>query len=552
MVMPYRRCLSAASTLSASLLGAIAINGLYPSFQVSAQVNVIPATDEISTQVDQHNNVFTITGGQRSQDGLTLFHSFEEFNLNTGETARFLTDVETDSVLGRITGGNPSHIDGLIQIVGESADLYLLNPAGIIFGPNASLDVPKTFIGSTATGAGFEDFQGNIRWFDVFGSSALHEFSGYPSILRFEVENPGSIANFGTLRIGESDRLWLVGGSVLQAGVIKAPLGDVVLASVGAYQRLRLGRSASVFDIRIQDSAPPSTPLPVAPLDLPTLLTGAEGIRPADAVSMTSQGQIILQDSTLSQSANNLAGGATTVVDSPQGSTILSGTIDVSGASQDLSDFGAVVVTGREVYLAGATIDARSPTSAGIIILGSDVRDVGSGVETERIFVDQASAIDASALELGDGGIVTITATEEASFLGHLTADGGAISGNGGIALISGDGQPAAISLHATNGQPGILTSPDTALGESVGAGLTGLSQAISAILSFAEFEPIFDEITEDVNPRNAGEIAAALESLDATPLGQDFMDFSALAVENINAADAILEDAFNSVSAFT
>ncbi|MGD1936996.1 MAG: CHAT domain-containing protein [Cyanophyceae cyanobacterium] len=552
MVMLYRRCLSAVSPLSAALLGAIATNGLYPLPQVSAQVSITPATDEISTQVDQQNNVFTITGGQRSQDGLTLFHSFGEFNLNARETARFVNAVETDVVLGRIIGGNPSHIDGLIQMVGNPADLYLLNLAGIIFGPNASLDLPKTFIGSTATGVGLEDFQGNIRWFDVFGSSAVHEFSGYPSILRFEVENPGSVANFGTLHIGESDRLWLVGGSVLQAGVIRAPLGDVVLASVRAYQRLRLGRSASVFDIRIQDSSPPSMPLPVAPLDLPTLLTGAEGIRPAAAVSVTSQGQIILQDSTLGQSASGSARGATTVVDSPQGSTILSGIIDVSGSSQNLSDFGAVVVTGQEVYLTGATIDARSPTSAGIIILGSDVRDVGSGVETERIFVDQGSVIDASALELGNGGIVTITATEEARFLGHLTADGGAIAGNGGIALISGDKQPTAISLNATNGQPGILTSPDTDLGESVGAGLTGLSQAISAILSFVEFEPIFDQITEDVDPRNAGEIAAVLESLDATPLGQDFMTVSAMAVENLNAADAILADAFNSVSAFT
>ena len=70
------------------------------------------------------------------------------------------------------------------------------------------------------------------------------------------------------------------------------------------------------------------------------------------------------------------------VIGSPQGATILSGTIDVSGSSSNLSDFGAVVVTGQDVYLTGATIDARSPSSAGIIILGSDVRNVGSGIES--------------------------------------------------------------------------------------------------------------------------------------------------------------------------
>ncbi|MEM1427385.1 MAG: CHAT domain-containing protein, partial [Cyanobacteria bacterium P01_H01_bin.130] len=166
--------------------------------------------------------------------------------------------------------------------------------------------------------------------------------------------------------------------------------------------------------------------------------------------------------------------------------------------------------------------------------------------------MDSDSAIDASALEVGNGGIVAITAMQETRFLGHLTADGGAISGNGGIAIVAGNGQPAAISLNAPNGQPGILTSPDSALGTNVGAGLTGLSQSISAVLAFAEFEPIFDAITEDVDLLNPAAVAEALESIDPTPLGEDFVVASAMAVENLNAVDAILADAFNPVNAFT
>ena len=156
----------------------------------------------------------------------------------------------------------------------------------------------------------------------------------------------------------------------------------MALASVGAYQYLSFGRSASIFDITLRNASPPSTPLPITPLDLPTLLTGAEGIRPAATVSITDQGLVILQEPALGQSANALGAGTTMVIGSPQGATILSGTIDVSGSSSNLSDFGAVVVTGQDVYLTGATIDARSPSSAGIIILGSDVRNVGSGIES--------------------------------------------------------------------------------------------------------------------------------------------------------------------------
>ena len=95
------------------------------------------------------------------------------------------------------------------------------------------------------------------------------------------------------------------------------------------------------------------------------------------------------------------------------------------------------------------------------------------------------------------------------------------------------------------------MAAPDSALGENVGAGLTGLSQVFISILSFTEFEAIFNEI-EDVDPRYPAAVSAALQSIDPTPLGEDFVAASAMAVENLNAVDAILEDAFNPVNAFT
>ncbi|MEM6502897.1 MAG: CHAT domain-containing protein [Cyanobacteria bacterium P01_C01_bin.89] len=533
-----------------ALAGAIATGDLYLPSKVIAQ-GIIPASDEISTQVQQQGGVFTINGGQRSQNGRILFHSFDEFNLNAGETARFVNEVETNAILGRVVGGNPSHIDGLIQLVGDPSGVYLLNPAGIVFGPNAALDVPRSFVGSTATGIGLEDIQGNIRWFDVFSPLADHRPTGYPSVLRFEVENPGGIVNFGSLATSNFESLWLVGGSILQAGLVKIPFGKVALASVDGYHHVSLGPSLDPVDIRAWNIGPQSEPIPITPLDLPTLLTGAEGLRPAGDVAVTAEGQVILQGADFNLSTNSPA-IAGTVIDTPQGSTIFTGTVDVRGHNNGNPHFGTVVITGRDVYLAGATIDARAPLSAGVVSVGSDIRRLGGSVETERLFVDQASTINASAIENGNGGIVMATAARESRFLGQVTAHGGAIAGNGGITIIGGNDGNGAINLYAPNGQPGVLASPDTTLGANVGTGLARLAAVYDIVHSSDELSPIFVTLTESVDLKDPAAVSAALQSFDTTLLGTNAVMVSASAVESLNAADAILGDAFDSVNAFT
>jgi large exoprotein involved in heme utilization and adhesion len=66
-----------------------------------------------------------------------------------------------------VVGGNPSLINGLIQVTGGTPNLYLMNPAGIVFGENAQLNVPADFIATTATGIGF----GDNLWFNAFGDN---------------------------------------------------------------------------------------------------------------------------------------------------------------------------------------------------------------------------------------------------------------------------------------------------------------------------------------------------------------------------------------------
>jgi len=84
------------------------------------------------------------------QHGGNLFHSFQDFNLNRAESATFSGPNSVNNVISRVTGGNPSQIDGLIRSTIPNADMYLLNPNGILFGKNARLDVQGGFHASTA------------------------------------------------------------------------------------------------------------------------------------------------------------------------------------------------------------------------------------------------------------------------------------------------------------------------------------------------------------------------------------------------------------------
>ncbi|MGK7928585.1 MAG: filamentous hemagglutinin N-terminal domain-containing protein, partial [Spirulina sp.] len=128
---------------------------------------VVPAADGTGTTVNLTGNHFTIDGGSLSGDGTNLFHSFEKFGLTSGQVAEFLSNPQIQNILSRIVGGDPSIINGLIEVTGGNSNLYLLNPAGIVFGAGARLNVPGDLTATTATGIGF----GGDRWFNVFGAN---------------------------------------------------------------------------------------------------------------------------------------------------------------------------------------------------------------------------------------------------------------------------------------------------------------------------------------------------------------------------------------------
>ena len=116
----------------------------------SAIAQVIP-DNTVGTAVSPTN---LITGGTRS--GNNLFHSFSQFSIPTGSSAIFNNPIDIQNIFSRITGNTQSSIDGLIKANGP-ANLFLMNPNGILFGPNAKLDIGGSWIGTTASSIQFAD-----------------------------------------------------------------------------------------------------------------------------------------------------------------------------------------------------------------------------------------------------------------------------------------------------------------------------------------------------------------------------------------------------------
>ena len=215
---------------------------------VLAQSEIVPDSSlgDRQTQVTtdpQNADIENIEGG--ATRGKNLFHSFSEFNVSSGQIANFVNSSEIENIFSRVTGNNPSNILGQLKASGD-ANLFLLNPNGIIFGEDASLDLGGSFFATTADSFNFAD-ETSFSATDIESNPLLT--ISIPVGLQFGNDVEGIDLNATSLEVLPNKTLALIGGEIELTGDpndlpsefdLLSPGGRIELGSVGANSRVIL------------------------------------------------------------------------------------------------------------------------------------------------------------------------------------------------------------------------------------------------------------------------------------------------------------------------
>ncbi|MEQ8998747.1 MAG: filamentous hemagglutinin N-terminal domain-containing protein [Coleofasciculus sp. B1-GNL1-01] len=431
------------------------------------QAQSITPAEGTNTIVTPNGESLDISGGMLSGDGSNLFHHFEQFGLNQGEIANFLSNPEIRNILAGVVGGEASLINGLIQVTGGNSNLFLMNPAGIVFGTQASLNVPAAFTATTASSIGFDGGQ-----FNAVGDNNYQALMGDPTNFSFAMEQPGSIINAGDLAVGEGQGLTVVAGQVINTGTFSAPGGTISVASVPGtsqvvinQENMALGLKLDVADL--DDNGVGN----ISPASLGQLVTGGD-IVPATEIQVDEQGQVWL-------AASNQP------IPTETGTTIVSGSIDTASSETG----GTVHILGQRVGLVDAEIDASGSNGGGTVLVGGDYQGQGEVFNAERTFVNQNSTIQADALTNGYGGTVVLWADDTTQFFGDISSRGGAVAGDGGFVEVSGKENlqfAGTVDTSAINGDGGTLLLDPTDITITAG----GTPGGFSGQVMFADAEP--------------------------------------------------------------
>lgn len=413
----------------------------------------------VNTQVTENGNTAEITGGETRGDN--LFHSFEDFSVETGNEAFFNNADSISNIFSRVTGGNVSDIDGAIRANG-SASLFLINPAGIVFGENASLNIGGSFYGSSASSILFED--GEFSAADLDNPPLLTVNA--PIGLGFR-DQPGdiinnSVANNGRgLEVNSGNNIGLLGGDIdFDGGRVYAPGGIVNLGGLTSSGTLNLARESGVS---FSDNGSKSRV---------SLTNNA-------VVDTTSSGGGLITVNANSLELTNSSFLRADIGEGLGSEDAVAGTININTDSLDLTGGSAITATTFGVGDAGIinvtaqdiTLDQEFTgiySNVGLTNIASESEElnvegvVGNGgvinIDTDTLSLTNGARIISSSIAQGNGGTVNINATGAVSYRGEgvtpVPAFGGGPVISGSFSQVqqdSGNGNAGEVNITANS-----------------------------------------------------------------------------------------------------
>ncbi|WP_172428430.1 beta strand repeat-containing protein [Azospirillum brasilense] len=371
----------------------------------------LPASAQIATDGTAGPKV-SLSGGNieigaslGTPAGGNLFHSFDTFNVNRNQTVTFTGPDTTRNVISRVTGSTPSAIDGTLRSTAVQADVYLINPAGVVFGPEARLDVPGAFHASTAHELRFADGT-RLSALDKTGSSFT---TAPPQAFGFLNRPTGALrVDQSRLSVKPGKALSLVGGDVEvrggASGRIEAPGGTVTIAS-----------AAGAGDVRIRDGhTDAATRGKVRLTDRARIMTTGDG-----------GGAIRIRGGALVAETATLSAGNTGPADATGGIDVQTGSFDARGSAVISETTGTgkgapISLRAGSVTLRNGTRVASNASGQGaagpISVETGDLSIVGTGTTFSTLIESNALsgtagpngtiAVAADRLTIRDGGAI--------------------------------------------------------------------------------------------------------------------------------------------------
>jgi len=408
---------------------------------------------------------YTISEEFGERRGANLFHSFRDFSIATGESATFTAEpgsASLSNVIARVTGGQPSEINGRLAVdraTIPSADFYLLNPRGVLFGGASSIDVPASFTASTAHQLVFSDATLDL----VNTASAPLLSSQPPEAFGFMSGGPRAPVVFSNPLPESGTRDYAVAAgetfSIL-AGDVRVENNTVLRAPSGRVQLAAVGNSAAQR-IPLDFAAPLETFGAAAALGAVEVRTGAQ-LLASNANRALGQGSVVVRGGRFVLASGPVAGVE-------MGSVVRAGDFaGQGGPSIDVAVSGHVDIAGNNTFVRSEAQPTRP--SGGVRILADtiEVRD-GAFVQTRS---DAAAGIAsgdlvlaAREIRLTDGGIASsLTTRQGAGGNVRLSADlvevdGGEVQSFAGAPGPGGDIRINADSLRVLHGAIGAESS---------------------------------------------------------------------------------------------